>query len=136
MGNDELVHELFYFAHYANHCELFPEVNGVLNKLSQSYRLGIISNAMPSMDWIFDRLGIRQYFDSIILSAFVNVANPDEAIYHLALNTLQHAEKAESVFIDDKRENVEAAKKVGMLGIHLDREKRDLLQLLKDYELL
>lgn len=72
--------ELFYFAHYAFHCELFPEIEEVLIELSKKYRLAVISNAMPSMDWIFDRLKILKYFDSIILSAHVIASKPDEAI--------------------------------------------------------
>ena len=53
LGDIELTNELFFFAHYAGHCELFPEVKEVLEALSKKYRLGVISNAMPSMDWIF-----------------------------------------------------------------------------------
>jgi putative hydrolase of the HAD superfamily len=134
-GEMELTNELLFFAHFAGHCELFPEVKGVLEELSKKYRLAVISNAMPSMDWIFDRLGIRKYFDSIILSAFVNEVKPGEAIYNIALNHLQ-AKKDESIFIDDKIENIEGAERVGIRGLHLDRERLNLLELLREQELL
>lgn len=45
------------------------------------------------MDWIFDRLGIRKYFDSIILSAVVNEEKPGEAIYNIALNHAKQKKK-------------------------------------------
>jgi putative hydrolase of the HAD superfamily len=131
LGEIELTNELFFFAHFAAHCELFPEVKDVLEGLSGKYRLGVISNAMPSMDWIFDRLGIRKYFDSITLSAFVKTEKPGEGIYNKALNNMQ-AKKEESVFIDDKIENVEGAERVGIRGLHLDRDNLNLLQLLKE----
>jgi putative hydrolase of the HAD superfamily len=114
---------------------LFQEVIGVLEELRSNYRLGVISNAMPSMDWIFDRLGIRKYFESIILSAFVNESKPGEAIFNIALNKLQ-INKDESIFIDDKTENIEGAKRVGIRSFQLDREKLNLLELLKEQEIL
>lgn len=134
LGDLEITNELLFFAHYASHCELFPEVIAALEGLSKEYRLSVISNAMPSMDWIFDRLGIRKYFDSIILSSNVHAEKPGEAIYNIALKHMQ-AEKGESIFIDDKIENVEGAERVGIRGLHLDRESTDLLELLKEHQI-
>jgi putative hydrolase of the HAD superfamily len=135
LGEIELTNELFYFAHFAGHCELFPEVKDILMELSREYRLAVISNAMPSMDWIFDRLGIRKYFDTIILSAFVEEEKPGEAIYNIALNQAQ-AKREESIFIDDKIENIEGAERVGIRGLHLDRKKLNLFELLNEQQLL
>ncbi|MFX3674733.1 MAG: HAD family hydrolase [Paenisporosarcina sp.] len=135
LGENELTNELFFFAHYAGHCELFPEVKEVLEALSKKYRLGVISNAMPSMDWIFDKLGIRKYFDSFILSATVRAEKPEKAIYNIALEQLK-ARKEESIFIDDKIENIDGAEKVGIRGLHLDREKVNLIELLEQQKLL
>lgn len=134
LGESDLTHELFYFAHFASHCELFPEVKGVLAELSKVYKLAVISNAMPSMDWIFDKLGIRKYFDAIILSAFVKEEKPGEAIYNIALNQMR-AKKEESIFIDDKLENIEGSEQVGIRGLHLDRSRQDLLELLREQQL-
>ncbi|MFB5087751.1 HAD family hydrolase [Psychrobacillus sp. PGGUH221] len=135
LGEIELTNELFLFTHFAGHCELFPEVKGLLEELSKEYRLAVISNAMPSMDWIFDRLGIRKYFDSIILSAFVKEEKPGEAIYNIALNHAK-AIKEESIFIDDKIENIEGAERVGIRGIYLDRNRVNLLELLREQQLI
>lgn len=134
LGDDELTNELLFFAHFAAHCKLFPEVKEVLEGLHARYRLAVISNAFPSMDWIFDRLGIRKYFEAIILSAFVNVSKPNEAIYNIAVEQLQ-IHKNEAVFIDDRMENVEGAEQVGMRALHLDREKFNLLELLKEQKI-
>ena len=90
---------------------------------------------MPSMDWIFDRLGIRKYFDSIILSAFVNEEKPGESIYNIALNQA-NAKSEESIFIDDKLENILGAKRVGIRGLHLDRNRMNLLELLREQQLI
>lgn len=76
------------------------------------------------------RLRIRKYFDSIILSAFVNEEKPGESIYNIALNQA-NANSEESIFIVDKLENNEGAERVGIRGLHLDRDRIDLLELLK-----
>lgn len=134
LGDPQLVNELFYFTHYANHCELFPDVKGILEILSKNYRLAVISNAMPSMDWIFDRLGIRKYFESLILSSFVKEEKPGEEIFKIALKQLK-VNKDECIFIDDITENIEGAARVGIKGLHLDREKQSLLELLKEQKI-
>ncbi len=135
LGEIELINELFFCTHFAVQCELFPEVKDLLEELSKEYKLVIISNAMPSMDWIFDRLGIRKYFDSIILSAFVKEEKPGEAIYNIALKQAK-AKKEESIFIDDKIENIEGAERVGIRGFHLDRNMMNLVELLRELELI
>jgi len=134
LSDIKLTNELLYFAHYAGHCELFPEVKAVLEELSKTYRLAVISNALPSMDWVFDWLGIRKYFDSIILSAFANASKPEAAIYRLALDQAGVA-KEECLFIDDKIENIEGAELVGIKGLHLDRSRQDLRELLREQQL-
>jgi putative hydrolase of the HAD superfamily len=117
--------QLLYHTHYVIHCKLFSEVRNLLDDLSRTYKLGVISNALPSMDWVFDTLDIRKYFDSIIISAFAGVSKPDEEIYKIALNSL-NADAEECAFIDDKIKNVETADRLGFLGIHLDRKVDNL----------
>lgn len=135
LGDIGLTNELIYFAHYAGHCELFPEVKAVLEELSKTYRLSVISNALPSMDWVFDWLGIRKYFVSIILSAFANASKPEAAIYRFALEQVG-VTKEECLFIDDKIENIEGAELFGIRGLYLDRNRQDLRELLTEQQIL
>lgn len=121
--------QLLYQTHYAINCVLFSEVVDVLNHLHGKYKLGVISNALPSMDWIFDLLDIRKYFSSITISAFVGIEKPEKGIYECALNSLG-VKAEECVFIDDKQENILASNELGFTGIHLDRRK-DNLEILK-----
>jgi len=117
--------QLFHHTHYAIHCKLFDEVRGLLESLQGTYRLGVISNAFPSMEWVFDSLNIRKYFDSIIISAFVGECKPHKNIYEAALKSL-NVKAEECIFIDDKVKNVEAAEALGFKGIYLDRKINDL----------
>lgn len=121
--------QLFHHTHYAVNCKIFDEVREVLENLQGTYRLGVISNAYPSMDWVFDLLDIRKYFESVIISAFVRVNKPKPAIYEEALKSLG-VNAEECIFIDDKKENIIGANELGFKGMHLDREVDDLKTLI------
>lgn len=124
-----LKRQLLHQTHYAINCRLFEEVREVLDSLHGSYRLGVISNAYPSMDWVFDMLDIRKYFESITISAFAGVNKPKPGIYELALKSLG-VSAGECIFIDDKLENIKAANELGLKGLHLDRKINDLRALI------
>jgi hypothetical protein len=67
--------ELFYLCHFVAHCTVYEDVHATLSELGQRYRLAVISNAYPSLDWVFDRLDLRRYFVHITLSAFAGCAS-------------------------------------------------------------
>jgi putative hydrolase of the HAD superfamily len=117
----EVVSELFHLCHFVSHCELFPEVQTLLEQLQGRFRLGVISNAWPSLDWVFDRLDIRRFFESIILSAHVGCAKPDEHIYRVALASTRCQPEA-AIFVDNKQRNVDAARALGIRGLWIVRE--------------
>ena len=121
-GTPALAAELFWLCHYVHHAELYPDVLTSLQELQVHYRLAIISNALPGTNWVIDRLNIRHYFKSIILSAHVGCAKPDERIYHIALDSTKSIPE-ECIFVDDQFANVEAARILGMRGFHLVRDQ-------------
>jgi HAD superfamily hydrolase (TIGR01509 family) len=129
-NNDYLGEQLFMLTFDTNEYVLYPEVIDILETLKENYRLGIISNALPSLDWSFDTLKIRKYFQNIIISAYEGVDKPDKAIYISGVKKLG-CKFEECIFIDDKIENVEAAQSLGMKGFYLDR-KKDTLKSLMD----
>ena len=93
-------------------------------------KTGVISNAWPNA-----RLAIHEHvndtlFDDLVFSAEVGLAKPDKRIYELALHRL-HTPPAEAIFVDDVRENVEAARAIGMIGIRFlsaDQTIKDIEQ--------
>ena len=54
----------------------------------------------------------------MIISGKEKLVKPDVQIYKLAVNRFNLIPE-ETVFIDDKKENIEAANKLGFLTIHL-----------------
>ena len=59
-------------------------------------------------------------FDGLIISGKEQMIKPDREIYLLAINRF-NLDPEQTVFIDDKIENIEAAKKLNFKTIHLDK---------------
>ncbi|GLC30386.1 HAD family hydrolase [Clostridium omnivorum] len=123
--SDYLGDKLFMLTFDTNEYKLFPETIEVLEVLKKDYSLGVISNALPSLDWSFDALGIRKYFKNIVISAYEGVEKPNKDIFIKGVERLD-CNFEECIFIDDKLENVQAAEDLGMKGFYLDRKKDDL----------
>ena len=52
-----------------------------MEALQGRYKLGVISNAFPSMRDALDRLDLSKYFQGIVIFADVGVSKPDPLIY-------------------------------------------------------
>jgi 2-haloacid dehalogenase len=61
--------------------------------------------------------------DGIVLSSEVKVCKPDPAIYQILL-TRYRLQAEESIFIDDRQENVDAAKRLAIHGILFQTAKQ------------
>jgi len=101
--------------------ELFPDTVETLRSLRErGLRLGVISNAWPSLEPKYGGLGIRNYFDAFVISAQAGCVKPDARIYRLGLAGLGLA--AEDVlFADDWPGHVETALALSMRGVVIDR---------------
>lgn len=108
-----------YINQFKNSCVPFPNLIGMLEELkNNNLHLGMITNGYGQfqMDNI-QALGIEKYFDIILISEWAGMKKPDSRIFNKALAKLNVSAK-ESIFIGDHPENdVNAAKKVGMIGI-------------------
>ena len=94
----------------------YPGINEVLQTLSQTHKLGIISDTWPSIDQQLEYLGVSHYFSFRTFSCDVGVFKPDARIYADALH--QSGVSAEAaVFIDDSVRNLEGAAALGIMPI-------------------
>jgi 2-haloacid dehalogenase len=82
------------------------------------YRLHALTNYPgQKIRFLYERFDFMREFDTIVVSGLLRVAKPDPEIYRRLLRTIG----AQScVFIDDRSENVEAAKSIGIQAIHFD----------------
>lgn len=89
--------------------------------MSKSYKLGIVSDAWPSLEDVYTHAGLREYFSTFILSSVIGVRKPDLRMFEAALNDLGVTPR-EVVFVDDHRENCDSARRLGMGTVLLCRD--------------
>ncbi len=113
-----------------------------LKSLNQSkkYRLFLLSNTNEfHISWIQEDWGIELYeefksqFEQFYLSHEMGMRKPDSEIYEYVLK--QNGLKAEETFfIDDTKENTDAAQKLGIHVWNIDPKKEDISELLNRKE--
>lgn len=92
---------------------------GVLDlilRLHGNYKLAVLSNSPPGLSqWLVD-WNVLNFFDVVFCSGDEGIAKPDSKAFELTLERLG-LKPDEAVFIDDTREHVNAAQKLGLQGI-------------------
>ena len=117
-----LPHALAEAAVFEMDQEPFEDTVPALERLASSdVRMGVISNAGPSLELRHRDLGLRRYFDPFVISAVVRCKKPGRRIYQHALETAGLAPE-DVVFVDDLVENVETATDLGMTCYVIDRD--------------
>ena len=88
----------------------------------------LLSNSWSSRQYWIDGYQPDELFDAVVISGEVGMRKPDPRIFLLAAERLG-LEPADCVFVDDFRENVEAAERVGMHGVFHDDPDRTIPEL-------
>ena len=110
--------------YYKNHRNMirgtFNSSIQVLHKLKkQNYDCYVLSNwSAETFVGMTDDYPFLQLFNGLLISGEAKLMKPDAAIYELAIRRFNLI-PSETVFIDDKLENIEAAKKLNLKTIHL-----------------
>ncbi len=108
----------FIFAQSQPHPEALAIVEGLAH--SRKYLLATLNNESLELNrYRIDRFHLRDYFTLFLSSCFLGVKKPDEKIYRLALELTQR-NLDECLLVDDRRLNVESAKRIGMRSIQFE----------------
>ncbi|MEI8067885.1 MAG: HAD-IA family hydrolase [Candidatus Shapirobacteria bacterium] len=111
----------------------FPETIKLLLKLkSQNIPLICLSNTEALIYPYFKKFIIDPYFDHSILSWQVGIRKPELGIYQKIFDFVQ-VQPNEVIFIDDKPENVAAAKSLGINALLFENNQK-LLQDIDTYQ--
>ena len=93
-------------------------------------RLALLTNNVREWEPLWrSKLPVDELFEVVVDSGFVGMRKPDPEIYELTLERLGLPGTA-CVFVDDLDVNVEAARALGMTGVHF----RDTAQAVADIE--
>jgi len=96
--------------------------HGVLTAILSNMGDSVLENMQREFDWLSN-------FDVLLWSFQLKMAKPDPAIYHHALEKLG-TRPEETLFIDDKNVNIEAARALGINAIlfsTVDHLRKDLI---------
>ena len=101
----------------------FPEVLEFAQALSDSgkYFMGTINNESRELNhYRIENFGLRKIFRVFVSSCFVGLRKPEPDIYRLALEITQ-MQAEECCFIDDRANNLESARGLGMQTIQMQQ---------------
>lgn len=103
--------------------ELKPGVVEGLKELSKSYRLGVLSNALPSRRHFELKLeNIDQFFETVTLSWEEGIQKPEKGIYEIAIQRAS-VDPSEILFVDNKVNYLEGARNCGIDNLVLMKVK-------------
>jgi len=111
--------------------EYTPKYNmlDILKLLSLKYPIALLSNLNTDMKTVIIKdLGIDKYFKHMIFSNDVGLLKPEPKIYKLTLQRLG-LPASKTLFIDDEKNNVDMAKKLGIKTHLFISEKKCRLRL-------
>jgi putative hydrolase of the HAD superfamily len=95
------------------------EILEIARGLAGKYPMATINNESRELNqYRIETFGLSDCFDLFVSSCFVGIRKPHERIYRLAIDLTQHAPQ-ECCFIDDRQENIDGARKVGMQAVLL-----------------
>ncbi|UBV43793.1 HAD family phosphatase [Deinococcus taeanensis] len=105
---------------YEAYMKPVPNPREVLHHLrNQGLRVGVLSNTLPSIDRTLKFVGLDDLVDAAVATCTVGVHKPEPGAYLHAAQQLGVPPR-EILFVDDKQENVDAARAVGMHATLID----------------
>ncbi len=82
-------------------------------------KVALFSNSIGHMavDVLHKRgVPVRKTFDKLFISSAIHYAKPDAKAYHYVIRKLK-IKPSEAIMVDDRKENIDGAKQIGMQGI-------------------
>ena len=124
-GEDKQIVQRF-FREWHRSMRPIPGVWALIGELkARGYGVYLLSNASTWFAGHLDDYPILRLFDGRLISAPEKMAKPEERIYRLALERFG-LNAAETLFVDDRAENTEAAERVGIAGYVFDGDAEKL----------
>ena len=120
---------------WARHTILDPQAHSLLNDLSSTLRIGLISNFdhPPHVHFRLAELGLTKYFDTVVVSGEVGIEKPDPGIFSLALGEFRLAAEEVAFVGDSVEDDIKGSEAIGMTPILIDRQDKDTEPAARDF---
>lgn len=105
-----------YFSAFFDYCELIPHTLDMLNTLHGRYRLGLLSNFThaPAAEGLVDHLGLRPFFDTVVISGENGYRKPNPAIFDCLVEGLGISKDRMIYIGDDPESDITGAMDAGI----------------------
>ena len=101
----------------------YKETLKTLKMLSGSYRMGIITNGAPEIQWTkIKGSGIKDFFEHIIISGEVDYGKPDKEIFEYALKEFKVIGKKTIMIGNSLLTDIAGAQNCGIPSVWLNRD--------------
>lgn len=114
---------------------LYPEMIAFVRRLraqrtvTADTGIYLLSNeSRELMDYRIPQLGLCGLFDAYLVSAYIGLRKPEVEFFRCALEISQRSPH-ECVFIDDREENVAAARELGIVGVRMETPQQVIAEL-------
>lgn len=87
---------------------------------SHGYKMGVISDTSPSLEYTLQQLGIAKYFTSFTASSLVSAGKPSPIIFNAAL-AAGGVTADESLYVDAYKPEADGARELGFTSFPIDR---------------
>lgn len=100
--------------------EVEPTAQLIKELKERGYNLYVLSNMSKEYIEYLREFPVFEYFDEQVVSCEIGIGKPDHRIYEYLLSNYD-LDPAETIFIDDRKDNVDAAEELGITPFHFDR---------------
>ena len=100
--------------------QVAPTAELIAELKAAGYRLFVLSNMSKEYIEFLRKMDVVKYFDGEIISGETALIKPEKEIYSLLLERY-NLEPEQTMFIDDRKENTDAAAELGIVPFHFDR---------------
>lgn len=119
------------FEHWFDYFEQFDEMEEFIKEYKQKgYHFYLLSNCSLQFNQYYQTKSIFQHLEGLYISAAHQKIKPNLDIFEDFLKEY-HLQASECFFVDDLKENVDGAKKVGMQGLVYQGNVQELKQMIK-----
>ena len=132
--NDKIISD--FWNNYNDYALVNDDVIKLIRKLKQNnYKIYLLSNINPYTHDYIKKSILLDIVDGFVFSYIEHKIKPFNSIYNTMINRY-NLNPNESLFIDDKEENVNTANRLGILGKKVEPDNyNSVIELLKEYNI-
>ncbi len=121
-GRPDIAEEMFRWFRADRFDRVFTDVFPALNALREhGMPLGVLSNFGKNLDHLLVQLGLRDYFDFVLVSVRVGMAKPDPRFFDLAVSKTGRPRDRLLYVGDHLGDDIEGARGAGLHAVLVDR---------------